>query len=126
MADTTYNSLGVDEVAAQHVNAQCIVSLSDCIWTDLRILHIILWVTTKRYQCYCNVQDLLCPATVFVPGHDILKDSCSRSLASTLCAGADTLWARLPEPALKAAGILRLHQAAYRLPGRLKAHHRVG
>ena len=26
MADTTYNSLGVDEVAAQHVNAQCVVS----------------------------------------------------------------------------------------------------
>ena len=25
MADTTYNSLGVDEVAAQHVNAQCVV-----------------------------------------------------------------------------------------------------
>ena len=25
MADTTYNSLGVDEVAAQHVSAQCVV-----------------------------------------------------------------------------------------------------
>ena len=25
MADTTYNSLGVDEVAAQHVNAECVV-----------------------------------------------------------------------------------------------------
>ena len=32
MADTTYNSLGVDEVAAQHVNAQCVVGSvsSDC------------------------------------------------------------------------------------------------
>jgi hypothetical protein len=30
MADTTYNSVGVDEVAAQHVNAQCVVSLSSC------------------------------------------------------------------------------------------------
>ena len=27
MADTTYNSLGVDEVAAQHASAQCVVSL---------------------------------------------------------------------------------------------------
>ena len=27
LGDTTYNSLGVDEVAAQHVNAQCVVSL---------------------------------------------------------------------------------------------------
>ena len=30
MADTTYNSVGVDEVAAQHVDAQCVVSLSPC------------------------------------------------------------------------------------------------
>ena len=27
MADTTYNSLGVDEVAAQHASAQCVVRL---------------------------------------------------------------------------------------------------
>ena len=34
MADTTYNSLGVDEVAAQHVNAQCVVSPHN-IWQDV-------------------------------------------------------------------------------------------
>ena len=27
MADTSYNSLGVDEVAAQHANAHCVVRL---------------------------------------------------------------------------------------------------
>lgn len=92
MADTTYNSLGVDEVAAQHVNAQCIVSFSACIWTDLRSM-------------LCSKT---CSVTVFAPGHDSLGGPCSRSLASKLCAYADTLWARLPEPALKAASILRL------------------
>jgi hypothetical protein len=28
LADTTYNSLSVDEVAAAHVDAQCVVSAS--------------------------------------------------------------------------------------------------
>ena len=42
MADTTYNSLGVDEVAAQHVNAQCIVSPSDCMDRPAKSAHHVL------------------------------------------------------------------------------------
>ena len=38
MADTTYNSHGVDEVAAQHVNAQCVVSSTPCWHQSLQSL----------------------------------------------------------------------------------------
>jgi ribose 5-phosphate isomerase RpiB len=48
MADTTYNSLGVDEVAAQHANAHCVVR--HC-WTGLGTAMASLFVKAASACC---------------------------------------------------------------------------